>query len=246
MDIDEIMQQQRFLAWDPCEHTEDVKVHAILLILGWAFLIPLSVFTLTHLSRRGELTLTIFGGHFHMALGFLGAMLAIAGAAFGIEEFSTLTRDRSSVHNLEIRYTHAICGIIATAGCITNLFLFILMRPHQRRNERSLLTQFGHLGHRIIGSLSMIAAFIALETGTHMTSIAIPNLECGSLEKEDDKWTAALLGTYLATLVFSMLSVNGVVKFYFSRDAQVAHEEKPGEVPMGDDDDEEADQQGKE
>lgn len=231
--------------FDPCEHTDNVKVHAILLILGWGFLIPVSVFTLTHLSHREDDSLAIFGRHLHMAIGLLGAILAIAGFAFGMEKFSTLTRDKSLVPSSELRYTHAITGIIATVGCITNLCLFVFMRPKQRRGERSLMARFGHLSHRIIGGISMAAAFIALETGTHMASIDwYTDLECGNLEKQDDKWTASLIGTYLATFLITMLSVNGAVRSQAIREDQASDEQDPKVIPMGDCDEEEGSEAG--
>jgi hypothetical protein len=101
--------------------------------------------------------------------------------------------------------THAVLGIIATAGGILQLLLMILMRPPKPGaidhdyHAWPLWQKVGHFSHRGLGFLWMLLAFAALETGTHITSVNRQGYE--DLTNQNEKWSGAFLGTTFATVL---------------------------------------------
>jgi hypothetical protein len=164
------------MTWDPYKWTDDVKIHGTLMLLGWGFFIPLSSFVNSHLYKSNR-TSHKLGVYFHMVFGAIGLILALTGFGFGISKFSTLSRDGVSTYEM----THAVLGIIATAGGILQLVLI------------------GHFSHCGLGFLWMLLAFAALETGTHITNINLEGYE--DLADQNEKWSGAFLGTTFSTIL---------------------------------------------
>lgn len=168
-----------------------------------SFLWPCFVLTLTHLHRRSRKLVV----HFHMFFGLIGLLLATAGFGFAVNMFTTLER-----HNVEkYRKVHAVSGYIASCGG---------MRPPRHRNESwtewPLWQKLGHIPHRGLGFLWLAMALVALETGTHMTSVH------GSpgLEEQNEKWSAALMAVLAAAALVVVIIFNMVT--YLAK-PQVAH-----------------------
>jgi len=127
---------QRRLAWDPYQHQHEVKIHAILMLLGWGFFIPFSIFALSHLRSQQPGNRTTlkkkekFAVYFHMVLGFLGLALALGGFGYGVRNFSTLGKTkRTSSPVPRYNRAHGILGCVATGGACLQLILMLCMRP---------------------------------------------------------------------------------------------------------------------
>jgi hypothetical protein len=218
------MIESRSLEWDPVQWSEEVKIHAILCLLGWGFLLPVSIFALSHLTRRtGQLH--GFGIHFHMFVGTLGLIFALAGFGYGIRRFTTFSREGVTKY----RYAHAVVGTIATAGAILQVLLMIFMRKPEYHGQAyttwPLWQKVGHFGHRGLGFLWLFFALVALETGTHITNVT--HIE--SLANRDEMYSAGLIGTTIATAMAVACTVQFAIFYY---PVQVTHDEQV-EVPKG-------------
>ena len=215
---------QRQLAFDPDEHQRKIKIHATLLLLGWGFFIPVSLFVNSHLGhlhvRHHEV-----GVHFHMAVGALGLILALAGFGYGIENFSTLPPNQRASGVPTYNYAHAIIGSIATAGVCLQVVLMLCMRPPKSREEGHHSADWpwwqtmGHVTHRAGGFVWMLVAWVALEMGTHMTSFS----RYPEWANQDEKYSAALIGTVVATILTVVVTVQLIHKKVPSTSQQISH-----------------------
>ncbi|KAL7533817.1 hypothetical protein ACHAWF_004636, partial [Thalassiosira exigua] len=95
--------------------SDEIRVHAWLLIWSWALLIPLGALVSKNTNR-----VQCQHPHFHLIYScVLGFVLALAGFAYGINKFSTFSRDGVSTY----RTAHTLLGSIATAGMILEVLL---------------------------------------------------------------------------------------------------------------------------
>jgi hypothetical protein len=86
--------------------------------------------------------------------------------------------------------------------------------------------KLGHFGHRGLGLLWFVFALVALEMGTHITSVS--HIE--ELANRNEYYSAGFIGAILATA----LTVASTVRFViFLFPAQVTHNEPDVEVPKG-------------
>lgn len=205
-------------AWDPIQWSDDVEIHAILLLLGWGFFIPVSVLVYSHLYRRAYHH-HAFGVHFHVLLGTLGIILALAGFGYGHRRFTTFTRDNVSKYTM----AHAVTGSIATYGAILQvLFMFIMRKPKfegQSYTTWPMWQKIGHFGHRGLGFVWLVFALVALETGTHISNVD----DVESLANRNEMYSAGFLGAMIA----SALAVGVSVQFALRRTPlQIAHEQE--------------------
>ena len=207
--VDELRGKNRVtMAWDPDEWSEHVKIHAILMLLGWGYFIPVALFANSHLYRRNWREHS-FGVHFHMFNISIGIVLALAGFGYGVKHFSTLGKTaRPNVDTYN--FAHAVIGTIATGGMLLEPLLMVIMRkpdPGQPFNTWPRWQQIGHFSHRLLGFVWFACAFTALEMGTHLTSVHVPGYE--HLNDQDEKYSGAFLGVLFVTV----LTVAGVVQF---------------------------------
>jgi hypothetical protein len=121
------------LDWDPDEWSCHVKVHGILMLLGWGFFIPVAIFTNSHLYRR-NFRHQRFGMHFHMAFITVGLVLSLLGFGYGIKFLTTFTRNRDHVSSYQM--THAVLGTVATGLAIVEVLLVALMRTVKSEDDR--------------------------------------------------------------------------------------------------------------
>lgn len=139
----------------------------------------------------------MFGVHFHMVMASIGLILALAGFGYGIKHLSTFNRDNVDAYNM----AHAVIGTIATAGAILEVSLMLIMRrpkfAHQRYTTWPWWQKVGHFCHRGFGFFSFVCALVALETGTHISSVHVPGYE--DLADRNEKYSGALIGILLAT-----------------------------------------------
>ena len=199
------------LPWDPEGWSDDVRIHAILMLIGWGFFIPVALFTTSHISyrqgsnHRSTWELHVFGVHFHMAVGAIGTIFAIVGFGYGLNKFTTFERDNVSTY----RMVHAVVGTIASAGAMIQVLLMLIMRKPKYENQRyktwPLWQKIGHFTHRGFGFLVFLFGLIACETGTHMTSVHHPG--CEHLSEQNEKYSGALICVLLAAAITTALMV---------------------------------------
>lgn len=97
-------------------YPERMRIHGILMLLGWGFFLPVGIFVHTHSKRSWNHEK--FGVHFHMILSIIGMALALAGFGYGIKNFSTLEQKGVGERTNPYEYAHAVIGTISTAGMI--------------------------------------------------------------------------------------------------------------------------------
>ncbi len=129
-------------------YQEKMRIHGILMLLGWGFFLPVGIFV--HAHSKKSWNHQVFGVHFHMVMGTIGLILALAGFGYAVKNFSALEQvrmnmlvlllfpsswssalvliyssRRSSVTQKGVgdrtdpyEYAHAVVGTIATAGMI--------------------------------------------------------------------------------------------------------------------------------
>jgi hypothetical protein len=133
MDNNLSIRKRKMLDWDPDEWSCHVKVHGILMLLGWGFFIPVAIFTNSHLYRR-NFRHQRFGMHFHMAFITVGLVLSLLGFGYGIKFLTTFTRNRDHVSSYQM--THAVLGTVATGLAIVEVLLVALMRTVKSEDDR--------------------------------------------------------------------------------------------------------------
>eukprot|EP00986_Skeletonema_menzelii_P002396 scaffold648_cov131-Skeletonema_menzelii.AAC.1 len=95
-------------------------------------------------------------------------------------------------------YAHAVVGTISTAVMILQPLLMSIMRKPENEAEHAnfknwpLSRQIGHVSHRALGFVSIYLAFVAMETGTHLS------------ESRAQKWSAGLIATITATVLVTL------------------------------------------
>ena len=184
---------ERQLAYDPEQRSGEIAIHAWLLICSWGFLIPTGTLIWSHTKKYNELRpYNEKEGphpHIHMLSGLLGVILAVAGFAYGIDRFTTLSREpRPSTH----RIAHAVIGTIATAGMMLQVVLMALMRkPTEGETSRDwpLWRKIGHRTHRYFGYLWIAFGLVACETGTHISSVTSPQYLYLGLDHEGENYS---------------------------------------------------------
>ncbi|KAL7550141.1 hypothetical protein ACHAWF_013412 [Thalassiosira exigua] len=201
---------QELQSFDREKRSDEIRVHAWLLIWSWAFLIPLGALVSTHTKKhraRGQ------HPHFHVIYsGVLGFVLALAGFAYGIDKFSTFSRDGVSTY----RTVHAVLGSIATAGMILEVLLLGLMRERNfggMATDSPLWQYLGHFSHRYMGYLWIAFGLMACETGTHISDV----LDEGA----NEKYSRGLIGALGATAALSVAIVQ-VYDHFSDTEATVA------------------------
>jgi hypothetical protein len=227
-----MMIESRNLAWDPIQWSDEVKIHAIMMLLGWGFFIPVAMFTNSLLYRR-TFRLHHFGVNFHIVFVTIGMVFALTGLGYAFRHFTVFTRDNVSKY----RMAHGVIGSIASFGVVLQALLMIIMRPPKYEGQSyttwPLWQKFGHFGHRGLGFLWFVFALVALETGTHITSVS--HIE--ELANRNEYYSAGFIGAILAT-VLTVASTVLFVLFLFP--AQVTHNEPDVEVQKGDTEKEQA------
>ena len=168
------------------EYKDEINTHAWLNICSWSFLIPCSTLIWVHTK-----TLQPSHPYPHMVMtGVSGVVLAIAGFAFGINKFNTLTRDDVST----FRKAHAIIGTIAASGMMLQILLFGLMKkPWVRGEPWSTGQSFVQHSHSYLGWIWIAFGLVACETGTHLTN--------------DKKYVGGFIGAILLTVAVTTLVV---------------------------------------
>ena len=73
-------------------YPEKMRIHGILMLLGWGFFLPIGIFVRAHSKKSWNQEQ--FGVHFHMVMGSIGMTLALAGFGYAIKNFSTLEQVR--------------------------------------------------------------------------------------------------------------------------------------------------------
>ena len=217
------------MAWDPNTWSDHVKIHAILMLLGWGYFIPVALFTNSHLYRRQWRHHT-FGVHFHMAFGTVGFALSLAGFGYGVRKFTTFSRPNVDTYNM----AHGVIGTIATCGMILELLLMAAMRPPKYEGQSCSTwpwwQKVGHFSHRSLGFLWCFLAIGALETGTHITSVHRPGYE--HLENQNEKYSAAFIAVTFAAVVTVAAIVQLVIRLYPQQIAESPVEADPSGNPI--------------
>lgn len=93
-----------------------MRIHGILMLLGWGFFIPVGMFVRSHSKRSWNHEK--FGVHFHMVMAAIGMALALAGFGYGIKNYRTLEQKGVGEHTDKYEYAHAVIGTISIAGMI--------------------------------------------------------------------------------------------------------------------------------
>ena len=142
-----------------------------------------------------------------MFLGFIGVVLAIAGFAYGIQRFTTMSRSNVS----SFRVAHAVIGTTATFGLIVQVLLSAFVKEPRYEWEPSTEWPFwqtyGQFYHRYLGWLWLVFGIVACEMGTHMTSVTDFEYEYLGLDHEDEKYAGVFIGALLLTAFVSLLVV---------------------------------------
>lgn len=233
------------MVWKPHEWSDDVKIHASLLLAGWAVLIPYSVLVLAHLHRRIRKNLHIvkIAVLFHMIFGVAGVILALAGFGYGVKHLSTFNRlslDKLENGDIFLAF-HAVVGSIATAGACFQILTMALMREPEFKEDGSykevpLWQTVGSYSHRGFGALWLFLAFVALETGTHGSGVHGKTIYTGEnvedLNRQHEKYSVALIGCIFFTIVAVATTVQLLKCLYPEPVAQVSPETK--ELASGD------------
>ena len=190
---------------------DKVKIHAVLMLLGWGFFIPVALFTRSHLSRRSYAH-DEFGVHFHMALSAIGLALSLAGFGYGIKNFNTLEQKGVGERTDQYEYAHAVIGTLATAGSVLQLLLMAIMRKPKDENDTfsvwPMWRKIGHVSHRACGFISLYLALVCMEMGTHLSS------------SRAQKYSAALIGTLTAAVLVIILTVRFAISKYDDKRSQ--------------------------
>lgn len=100
-------------------YSEKMRIHGILMLLGWGFFLPVGIFVRAHSKKSWNHE--VFGVHFHMVMGTIGMILALAGFGYAVKNFSALEQVRmemlvlfvfpffrSSCHSSDLLITSAI------------------------------------------------------------------------------------------------------------------------------------------
>jgi hypothetical protein len=196
------------MAYDPSEKNDQIRVHAILMLLAWGYFIPVGLFTNSHLYRR-RFRQHSFGVHTHFLFCGIGVVLALAGFGYGVKNFTTLSRDSASNY----RKAHGVIGIIATAGMILQPLLMAIMRKpktdHDSYKEWPLWQKVGHFSHRAL------TWSVSIGTGTSIWKIwarSTPGPFLESFSLPSSLWQAlfSMPFAYPTFLVSSRLLTNDV------------------------------------
>ena len=73
-------------------YPEKMRIHGILMLLGWGFFLPVGIFVRAHSKKSWNHE--VFGVHFHMVMGTIGMILALAGFGYAVKNFSALEQVR--------------------------------------------------------------------------------------------------------------------------------------------------------
>ncbi|KAL7530189.1 hypothetical protein ACHAXR_003354 [Thalassiosira sp. AJA248-18] len=190
---------ERELKYDPVQRSNEIDIHAWLLIWSWGFLIPVGTLIWTHTKKHRELQ--PYPDIHIMSSGVIGIVLAIAGFAYGVDHFSTFSRGNVS----SFRMAHAVIGTIATTGMMVQVLLLAFMRranivePHP--SEMPLWQKVGHHAHRYMGWVWMACGLVACELGTHIASVVDPEYLHLGLDHENEKYAVGFIAALATTAV---------------------------------------------
>ena len=177
-----------------------VMIHAVLMLLGWGFFIPVGTFVSSHLHRTYRQR--EFGVYFHVVVSIIGFVLALAGFGYGIKNFHTL--EGIGGRTTQYDYAHAVIGTIATAMMIIQILLMAIMRIPKDEADKfegwPLWRKIGHVTHRYCGFLSLYLALVSMEMGTHLYNSQI--------------YSAAFIGTLTAAVLVTVLFVRFAKRRY--------------------------------